>query len=152
MRCTLLVSVTDDRDENTDCERLMMKRQDSTFCPNDEWVMRALVLASLFVTPVSTPVSAAERSGLEVVALCSKTDDSHPTPPRCRKYFAETLQLLNARPAGPRHAACPPSWFSPEDAISLYLIEARQFPDVLHVLAVQLIEGMLLKFYPCISV
>ena len=67
-------------------------------------------------------------------------------------YFAETLQSLNARPAGPRHAACPPPWFGPEDAISLYLIEARQFPDVLHVPAVQLIEGMLLKFYPCISV
>jgi len=44
MRRTLLVSVTDGRDENTDCERLMMKRQDSTFCPNDEGGMLARTL------------------------------------------------------------------------------------------------------------
>ena len=68
------------------------------------------------------------------------------------EYFDDVLQVLKTNPARARLPACPPPSFGPEDAISLYLSEARQFPQVLQVPAEQLIEGMLLKFYPCISV
>ena len=111
-----------------------------------------LIRSLLFVTLVATPASADERTGLDVVTLCTRPGETQPAPTRCEKYFVETLQLLDARPPRTRHAACPPHWFGPEDAVILYLSEAGRFPQVLHVPAVKLIEGMLLKFFPCSSV
>ena len=130
----------------------MMKRQHSALDQPAQKLLPVLVLVGLLVPLAVAPASADDRSGLDVVALCSNVDEARPAPSQCTEYFDEVLQLLKTDPARGRLPACPPASFGPKDAISLYLSEARQFPQVLQVPAEQLIEGMLLKFYPCISV
>jgi hypothetical protein len=119
----------------------------------------SVLLAALLLAPLAAAAEAMGEqamgdkamSGQALLEQCGGVDGNASATATCRTAFRDALAALRASRSAARTQACPPVGFDASAAIVLYREESRRFPEVLQVPAARLIEGMLLKFFPCIG-
>lgn len=88
-------------------------------------------------------------SGHELLDLCQNIVSNEAGQSQCTFVFRNALEVMHTRLWADQRAACVPDGFGPHQAMLLYRLEAQRFPHVLEVPAERLIQGMLLKYFPC---
>ena len=108
-----------------------------------------LLLALLVLAAPARPSDVQAWSGQELLNLCGRVDAAADPGSSCHRYFAGVLRGVDGRLWSGQRGTCPPSSFNVSQALALFRSEAGIYPEVLHVPASELIQGMMLKFFPC---